>query len=67
MASLMEVLQASHRSQNFSTIAHWQFISSNIFMQGRYYKEIQRVIDTINYGTLYLRGPVRIGIRILYD
>ena len=27
-------------------------------MQGRYYKEIQRVIDTINDGTLYLRGPV---------
>ena len=24
-------------------------------------KEIQRVIDTINDGTLYLRGPVRIG------
>ena len=31
-------------------------------------KEIQRVIDTINDGTLYLRGPVRIrGIRILRD
>ena len=30
-------------------------------------KEIQRVIDTINDGTLYLRGPVRIGIRILCD
>ena len=28
-------------------------------------KEIQREIDTINDGTLYLRGPVRIGIRIL--
>ena len=67
MASFMEVLQTSHRSQNFSTIAHWQFISSNIIMQGRYYKEIQRVIDTINDGTLYLRGPVRIGIRILCD
>ena len=24
-------------------------------------KEIQRVIDTINDGTLYLRGPVHIG------
>ena len=24
-------------------------------------KEIQRVIDTINNGTLYLRGPVHIG------
>ena len=67
MASFMEVLQTSHRSQNFSTIAHWQFISSNIFMQGCYYKEIQRVIDTINDGALYLRGPVRIGIRILCD
>ena len=34
-------------------------------------KDIQRVIDTINDGTLsrtlYLRGPVRIGIRILCD
>ena len=24
-------------------------------------KEIQRVLDAINDGTLYLRGPVRIG------
>ena len=30
-------------------------------------KETQRVIDTINDGTLYLRGPVRIGIRIFCD
>ena len=34
-------------------------------------KDIQCVIDTINDGTLsrtlYLRGPVRIGIRILCD
>ena len=28
-------------------------------------KEIQRVIDTINDGTLYLRGPVRIGMYTL--
>ena len=30
-------------------------------------KEIQRMIDTINDGTLYLRGPVRIGMHILCD
>ena len=30
-------------------------------------KEIQRVIDTINDGTLYLQGPIRISIRILCD
>ena len=64
----MEVLQTIRRSQNFSTstIAYWQFISSNILCRAAT-KEIQRVIDTINDGTLYLRGPVRIGIRILYD
>ena len=63
MASFMEVLQTSRRSQNFSTIAYWQFISSNIVMHvGPLLRSrIQRVIDTINDGTLYLRGPVRIG------
>ena len=29
-------------------------------------KEIQCVIDTINDGTLYLRGPVRIGIYLYF-
>ena len=72
MASFMEVLQTSRRSQNFSTIAYWQFISSNISLGNTYpcdtaTKEIQRVIDTIYDGTLYLRGPVRIGIHILCD
>ena len=62
----MEVLRTSRRSQNFSTIAYWQFISSNIFMQAAT-KEIQRVIDTINDGTLYLRGPVRIGTYTLCE
>ena len=63
MASFMEVLQTSRRSQNFSTIAYWQFISSNIFMHvGPLLRSrIQCVIDTINDGTLYLRGPIRIG------
>ena len=59
----MEVLRTSRRSQNFSTIAYWQFISSNIFMQAAT-KEIQRVIDTI---TLYLRGSVRIGTYTLCE
>ena len=27
----------------------------------QHFRAIQRVIDTINDGTLYLRGPVRIG------
>ena len=29
-------------------------------------KEIQPVIETINDGTLYLRGPVRIGIYVYF-
>ena len=29
-------------------------------------KEIQHVIDIINDGTLYLRGPVRIGIYVYF-
>ena len=66
MASFTEVLQMSCRSQNFSTIAYWQFISSNISCKAAT-KEIQHMIDIINDGTLYLRGPVRIGIRILCD
>ena len=60
MASFMEVLQTSHRSQNFSIIAYWQFISSNLSCRTTT-KEIQCVIDTINDGTLYLRWPIRIG------
>ena len=60
MASFMEVFQTSHQSQNFSTIAYWQFISSNISYRTAT-KEIQHVIDTINDGTLYLRWPIRIG------
>ena len=35
MASFMEVLQTSRRSQNFSTIAYWQYVKKT-FMQGRY-------------------------------
>ena len=43
MASFMEVPQTIRRSQYFSTstIAYWQFISSNIFMQGHYQGRIQ--------------------------
>ena len=60
----MEVLQTSRRSQNFSTIAPIlvaKFIYQATFSCRAATKEIQRVIDTINDGTLYLRGPVRIG------
>ena len=62
MASFMEVLQASRRSQNFSTIAYCSLYQAT-FSCRTATKEIQRVIDTINDGTLYcdLRGPVRIG------
>ena len=62
MASFMEALQMSRQSQNFSIIAYWQFIVYQATFSCRAAtKEIQCVIDTINDGTLYLQGPVRIG------
>ena len=65
MASFMEVLQTSRRSPNFSIPSpNWHQAT---FLCRAATKEIQRVIDTINDGKLYLRGPVRIGIRILCD
>ena len=76
MASFMEVLQTSHRSQNFSIPsptgslyqATFSCRAATIRRFSAATKEIQRVIDTINDGTLYLRGPVRISIqRILCD
>ena len=60
MASFMEVLQTSRRSQNFSTIAYTAVYQATFLCRAAT-KEIQRVLDTINDGTLYLRGPVRIG------
>ena len=61
----MEVLQTGRRSQNFSTIAYWQFIASRAIFSCRAANkelEVQGVIDTINNGlddgTLYLRGSV---------
>ena len=58
----MEVLQMSRQSQNFSIIAYWQFIVYQATFSCRAAtNEIQCVIDTINDGTLYLQGPVRIG------
>ena len=45
MASFMEVLQMSLRSQNFSTITYWQFIMYQATFSCRAAtKEIQRVI-----------------------
>ena len=65
MASFMEVLQTSRRSQNFSTIAYTAvYIKQHFHACRAATKEIQCVIDTINDGTLYLRGPVRIGTYI---
>ena len=62
MASFMEVLQTSRRSQNFSIIAYWQFIVYQAtFSCSAATKETQRMIDTISHGTNYLRGPLRIG------
>ena len=63
----MEILQTSRRSQNFSIIAYVGSLYQATFSCRAATKEIQRVIDTINDGTLYLRGPIRIGIRILCD
>ena len=66
MASFMEVFQMSHRSQNFSTIAYTGSLCQATFSCRAATKEIQRVIDTSNNGTLYLRGPVRIGIYVYF-
>ena len=60
MASFMEVLQASRQSQTFSTIAYCSLYQATFSCRAAT-KEIQHVIHTINDGTLYLRGPVRIG------
>ena len=65
MARFMEVLQTSRRSQNFSIPSPTGSLYQATFSCRAATKEIQHVIDTINDGTLYLRGPVRIGIRIL--
>ena len=64
MASFMEVLQTSHQSQNFSTIAYCSLYQATFSCRAAT-KEIQHVTDTINDGTLYLLGPVRIGTYIL--
>ena len=61
MASFKEVLQTSRRSQNFSIPSPTGSLYRATFSCRAVTKEIQRVIDTINDGTLYLRGPVRIG------
>ena len=52
MASFMEVLQTSRRTQNFSTIAYTGSLYQATFSCRAATKEIQRVIDTINDGTL---------------
>ena len=66
MVGFMEVLQMSRRSQNFSTIAYCSLSYQAKFSCKAATKEIQHVIDTINDGTLYLRGPVRIGTYTLW-
>ena len=62
MASFMEVLQTSRRSQNFLPSPTGSLYQATLSCRATT-KEIQCVIDTINDGTLYmyLRGPVRIG------
>ena len=60
MVSFMEVLQTSCRSQNSSIPSpiYWQFYFEQCLHAGGIVaagKKIQRVIDTINDGTLYLR------------
>ena len=54
MASFMEVLQTSRRSQNFSTIAYWQFISSNISLGNTY--PCDTATKEINDGTPLMMG-----------
>ena len=60
MASFMEVLQTTRRSQNSSSYHHLLavYFEQHLHAVGilAATKEIQRVIDTINDGTLYLQG-----------
>ena len=56
MTSFMEVLQTSRQSQISSTIAYSDSLFRAIFSYRAANKEVQRVIDTINDGTLYLWG-----------
>ena len=53
----MEVLQTSRRSQN-SLLSPTGSLYQATFSCRAATKEIQHVTDTINDGTLYLRGPV---------
>ena len=66
MASFMEVLQTSRRSQNFSTIAYCSLYQATFSCRAAT-KEIQCVIDTM-MGHYTYEGPyIRIGIRILCE
>ena len=60
MATFMEVLQTSRQSQNSSTIAYILAVQlfRAIFSCRAANKEVQRVIGTINDGTLYLLGAL---------
>ena len=61
MANFMEVLQTRSRSQNSSTIAYiGSLVISAIFLCWAAIKEVQRMIGTINDGTLHLLGPLRL-------
>ena len=61
MASFMEVLQTSLRSQKLLYHRLLAVYIKATFSCRAATKEIQRVIDTINDGILYLRGSVCIG------
>ena len=67
MASFMEVLQASRRSQNFSTIAYCSLYQAKFSCRAAT-KEIQRVIDTLMMGsyTVTYEG-LYVSVRILYE
>ena len=62
MASFMKVLQTSAEVKT-SLPSPTGSLYQATFSCRAATKEIQSVIDNINDGTLYLRGPVRIGIR----
>ena len=67
MASFMEVLQMSCQSQNFSTIAYWQFsyIKQHFSCRATTLKEIQRVIPLM-MGHYTYEDPY-VSVRILCE
>ena len=66
MASFMEVLQTSRQSPIFSTIAYTGSLYQATISSRAATKEIQRVIDTINDGKIYLYEGLYVSVYIYF-